>query len=278
MRKWQLGKLRSVLMSTSHPRTALLTGATGAIGRAIAAGLAATADVTLIVTGRDPVRLEALVAALCHEAGHERIRGELVDLCSHESIRALGRRLTGPLDLLLNNAAVAPPHRRETAEGIELVFATNVLGYVWMTESLRPSLNLGRESRVVNVASYWAGDLDLEDLEFRRRPYDNDAAYRQSKQANRMLTVDWAARLKGDGISVNCCHPGDVPSRLSHDLGFGGSESPAEGATTPLWLAVSEDVMGTTGCYFEHGRLAPCRFSQDEASVEQLARICDAYP
>jgi NAD(P)-dependent dehydrogenase (short-subunit alcohol dehydrogenase family) len=255
----------------------LVTGATGAIGRAIAAGFAVRPNTELIVVARDPDRLRRLVADLRQQAGHDRIRGELVDLSSHQSIAALAGRLDGPLDILVNDAAVAPPRRQETDRGIELVFATNVLGYVWMTEELRPALRQAERARVVNVASYWAGDLDLDDLEFKRRRYDNDMAYRQSKQANRMLTVAWSARLAPDGITVNSCHPGDVNSRLSNDLGFGGSESPAEGAATPLWLATSRDVESTTGSYFEHRQQAKCQFSSDADRVERLARICDDY-
>jgi NAD(P)-dependent dehydrogenase (short-subunit alcohol dehydrogenase family) len=262
---------------TDRPHVALVTGATGAIGRAIAAGLAALSNTELIVVGRDPGRLRQLVADLSSEAGHARIRGELVDLSSHESIVALAGRLDGPLDVLVNNAAIAPPRRQVTDRGIELVFATNVLGYVWMTKELLPALRRTERARVVNVASYWAGDLDLEDLEFKRRVYDNDLAYRQSKQANRMLTAAWSARLRIDGISVNSCHPGDVNSRLSNDLGFGGSESPADGAATPLLLATSLDVESVTGGYFEHGRKATCQFSSDPTKLDRLAQICDGY-
>ncbi len=260
-----------------RPRIALVTGATGAIGCAIAEGLAAVPNLELIVAGRNQAKLKRLVAELRRKAGHERIRAELVDLGSHESILELARRLEGPLDVLVNNAAVAPPHRQQTAEGIEVVFATNVLGYVWMTQALLPALRIGQDARVVNVASYWAGDLALDDLEFKLRRYDNDAAYRQSKQANRMLTVAWAARLEPDSISVNCCHPGDVNSQLSNDLGFGGSENPTEGAKTPILLATSSEVKGMTGKYFEQGRVTNCKFAKDQTSLEQLARICDTY-
>jgi NAD(P)-dependent dehydrogenase (short-subunit alcohol dehydrogenase family) len=91
----------------------------------------------------------------------------------------------------------------------------------------------------VNVASYWAGGLDLGDLEFKRRPYDNDQAYRQSKQADRMLSVAFAERLREHRVWVNACHPGDVRSRLSANLGFGGHETPEQGAATPVWLATA---------------------------------------
>ena len=129
----------------------------------------------------------------------------------------------------------------------------------------------------MNVASYWAGGLDLNDLEFRRRSYHNDAAYRQSKQANRMLTVAFAHRLAGQGITVNACHPGDVNSVLSNNLGFGGHQSPDEGARTPVWLATSQVGESTTGRYFEQMRDVKCRFGRDRAAVEALFEACGAY-
>ncbi len=264
-------------MAARH-RVALVTGAYGAIGRAIAAGLVARPDHEVVVVGRDPQRLQRLVAELERGGAAGRVRGELVDLSSHEDVRALGRRFTGPLDALVNAAATAPRQRTVTAAGIEVVLATNVLGYVWTLEELLPALRRGREPRVVNVASYWAGDLDLDDLEFVRRRYDNDRAYRQSKQANRMLTRAVAERLAPDGITVHACHPGDVASKLSLDLGFGGAESPEAGARTPLWLATRAEVPGETGGYYEHERRAECRFSRDAAAVAALARRVAAYP
>ena len=130
---------------------------------------------------------------------------------------------------------------------------------------------------MVNVASYWAGGLDLHDLEFKRRAYHNDAAYRQSKQANRMLTVAFAERLAPEGVTVNACHPGDVNSLLSNNLGFGGHQSPDEGAETPVWLATSAVGEGITGRYFEQKREVACRFGQDRGAVEALYAACECY-
>lgn len=257
-------------------RTALVTGATGSIGQAIAAGLAAVPETELIVVGRDPVKVARLVSDLAKQSSRA-VRGEIADLASLDSIRALARRCDGPLDVLINNAAVAPPRRQQTEAGIELVLATNVLGYVWLTRELVPALRTAEDPRVVNVASYWAGDLDLDDLEFTRRVYDNDAAYRQSKQANRMLTVAWAERLREYSITVNSCHPGDVNSSLSNQLGFGGSETPAQGAATPLRLANAAELRGVSGRYFERGQVAACRFASDRSAIDRLARICDTY-
>ena len=129
-------------------------------------------------------------------------------------------------------------------------------------------------ARIVNVASYWAGGLDLDDLEFKSRTYNNDAAYRQAKQANRMLSVAFAERLKLKGIKVNACHPGDVNSKLSNAFGFGGSESPEQGAATPLYLSLSEEVSGITGKYYEHMKPVTCPFSGDHRAIERLFELC----
>ena len=178
---------------------------------------------------------------------------------------------------LVNNAAVPPRRREETPEGIELQFATNVLGYFWMITAFREHLRESAPARVVNVASYWAGGLDLKDLEFQRRPYDNDAAYRQSKQADRMLTVAFADRLKGTGVTVNACHPGDVASTLSRSLGFGGHELPDQAAITPVWLATEAIGAVATGSYFEGQREVRCPFGADRDAVEALYRACTDY-
>ena len=138
-------------------------------------------------------------------------------------------------------------------------------------------MRAGAPSRIVNVASYWAGGLDLSDLEFRHRHYDNDTAYRQSKQANRMLTTAFAGRLAPFNITVNSCHPGDVNSALSNSMGFGGHETPDQGAATPVWLSTSLEVEGITGKYFEHKKEITCGFSRDRKSVEELFEICRRY-
>ena len=112
------------------------------------------------------------------------------------SIQALADRWPGRLDVLINNAAATPRRRQESPDGIEMQFATNVLGYFWMTAGIRrKTARQSAPARVINVASYWAGDLDINDLEFKRRRYNNGTAYRQSKQANRMLTVAFAEDL-----------------------------------------------------------------------------------
>jgi len=261
----------------AEPRTFLVTGATGAIGLAIARQLAQHPEQRVVLLARNETKARAAVDSIRRATGNAGVSYELADVSRRAEIEALAKRWPGPLHGLINNAAITPRSRQETPEGIELQWATNVLGYLWLTEAFAPILQQSAPARVVNVASYWAGDLDLTDVEFKRRPYHNDAAYRQSKQANRMLTVALAERLAPLGISVNVCHPGDVNSTLSNNLGFGGSQSPDEGARTPVWLATDPAGQALTGQYFEQCRPTPCRFATDRAAITQLYRLCQEY-
>ena len=87
----------------------------------------------------------------------------------------------------------------------------------------------------------------------------------------------FADRLKADNISVNACHPGDVNSALSNNLGFGGSTSPDDGAKTPVWLATEPVGRQKTGKYFADVREAHCSFSTDKMAIEELYEVCLRY-
>ncbi len=253
-----------------------MTGAYGAIGKAIARGLAKS-NYQLVLVGRDESQLKDLELSLNESTGDEYVTYHVVDLSSKKDIEAFAKVWTGPLHLLINNAATAPRSRKENDQGVELQFATNVLGYFRMMDLFHPFMENLEDARIVNVASYWAGDLDLNDLEFKNRPYDNDMAYRQSKQADRMLTDAFARRLQPKDIAVLAAHPGDVKSGVSRDLGYGGSMAPEKGAETPLFCALDPTLRGVTGKYFEHRQQVPCPFMADRQAVDQLYEICSKY-
>ena len=255
-------------------RVAFVTGASGAIGKAIARGIAEAPGYKVVLLCRNEAKARQACQEIVRATGNSMVRYEVVDVSRWSSIQGLATRWQGPLHVLVNNAAVTPRRREETPEGIELQFATNVLGYFWMIQAFTDHLKRSAPARVVNVASHWAGDLDLTDLEFRRRRYGNGGAYRQSKQANRMLTVAFAERLKPYGISVNVCHPGNVNSTLSNNLGFGGSETPEAGAETPVWLAVSPAGEKVTGQFFDRKREVRCPFAGNQNAIEELYTAC----
>lgn len=255
----------------------LVTGASGAIGKAIARQLAATPDSEVVLVCRDPNKGQSAVEDIVTATKNPNVHLELADLSRHTEIQNLASRWTGPLHVLINNAACTPRTRQETPEGVELQFATNVLGYFRLIDTFTNILHASAPARVINVASYWAGGLDLNDLEFTRRRYDNNLVYRQSKQADRMLSAAFAEKLAPYQIAVNACHPGDVNSTLSNNLGFGGHESPDQGADTPVWLATDSVGQQCSGHYFEHRRETVCSFSRDKQAVEALYQICADY-
>lgn len=258
-------------------RVFLVTGATGAIGKAIARQLAGTPNSEVVLICRNSDKAERAIQEIVDSTGNTNVRFELADLSRLSEIRRLVQRWTGPLHVLINNAACTPRTRQETSEGIEMQFATNVLGYFRLIDEFTDTLKASTRARVVNVASYWAGGLDLNDLEFSRRSYDNDLAYRQSKQADRMLSAAFAEKFEPYRIAVNACHPGDVNSTLSNNLGFGGHETPDQGADTPVWLATHPIGQQTTGKYFEHRREAVCSYSRNKDAVNALFERCKSY-
>jgi retinol dehydrogenase-13 len=261
----------------SGAKVFLVTGATGAIGKAIARQLAEIERSEVVLVCRDRHKAERAAQEIVALTGNIKVRFELADLSRHDEIRGLAKRWTGPLHVLINNAACTPRARQETPEGIEMQFAANVLGYFWLIDEFTAILKASAPARIVNVASYWAGGLDLDDLEFTRRKYNNDTAYRQSKQANRMLSIAFSEKLAPYRIAVNACHPGDVNSTLSNNLGFGGHETPDQGAETPVWLATHPDGQKMTGRYYEHLSESPCPFGRDRQAVIKLYEICKNY-
>ena len=257
-------------------KTAIITGATGAIGTAIARQMAEK-DFHVVAVARNEQKAKSTVEQIQKATGNTHVEYLLIDLAEEASIREAAEKWEGPVHVLINNASVTPRQRETNSGGTEMQFATNVLGYFRMIRYFTPYLKEGAPSRIVNVASYWAGGLDLNDPENKRGHYDNDHVYRTTKQADRMLAAAFAERLKGDGITVNAAHSGDVQSTLSNNLGYGGHESPDKGADNPVWVATAPELKSVTGKYFEHRRETACRFSSDKAAVERLFEMCEGY-
>ncbi len=257
-------------------KTSIVTGSYGAIGKAIAEGLAEK-GYKVVLIGRNKNKLHEATNNIITKTGNKSIYYYPVDLSNKNEIKAFANNWNEPLHVLINVAATTPLTREETQEGIEMQFAANVLGYFWMTKFLYSYMEGQADARIVNVASYWAGGLDLSDPESKSGIYDNDKVYRKCKQANRMLSLAFAERLKDKGISVLACHPGDVKSKLSNELGHGGWESPQQGADTPLWCATAPELKNITGKYFEHKSERNCHFSADKKAVEEIFKICEKY-
>ena len=240
----------------------------------------------LVLACRDRAKGEAVAAEL-RGLGSPNVSVMVFDAASAPSITALARSCAADLpriDVLVNNAGVARGARHVTSDGFELTFATNVLGYHRLSLALLDQLRASAPARIVNVASTFAGDLDLDDLQFERRPYGELQAYAQSKACNRILTWALARRLDGAGVTANAMAPGFVPATglargLSPELqrAYAGrtGRSLEEGADTAVWLAASREVDGVNGRFFFDRRERPCEF-RNQTVEERLWTIVAA--
>ena len=139
-----------------HGRLAVVTGATGGLGYETALALAQAGAETVLASRSDTKGLAALERIRAAHPGAN-VRFEKLDLASLRSVAACADRLLAAnqgIDLLVNNAGVmAPPRRQETEDGFELQFGTNYLGHFALTARLLPLLRRAAKPRVVNVSS-----------------------------------------------------------------------------------------------------------------------------
>lgn len=268
-------------------KVCVVTGASAGIGRAVALELARR-KAHVVLACRSAARGEAARSEIVAASGNPRVEVMFVDLSSRRSIREAARAFRekhAVLAVHVNNAGVWLQRRQESVEGVETTWATNVLGYFLLTEELLPSLRAAGRARIVNVASQFAGELDLGDVEFKRRKYEGRKAYAQSKQADRMLTWALARRLTGSSVTANAMHPGFVSTELFGKAGglFGPVAStyaklqarrPEEGADTVVWLAASPEVEGRSGLFWIDRQEHPCRF-RNPAEEDALVSLCE---
>ncbi|MEU7100562.1 SDR family NAD(P)-dependent oxidoreductase [Streptomyces longwoodensis] len=196
-----------------HGRTAVITGANTGIGFETARALAAR-GATVVLAVRDPQKGERAAEEIRHATRTADVEVQRLDLSSLASVRTAADQLraTHPrIDLLINNAGVMYTPHRTTADGFELQFGTNHLGHFALTALLFDLLPPSKSSRVVTVSSAghrMGGPIDLDDLQWQRRPYNRTAAYGHSKLANLLFTYELQRRLPDDGPRAVAAHPG----------------------------------------------------------------------
>ncbi len=200
-------------------RTAIVTGANSGLGLATARELASH-GARVVLACRD---LEKGTVALAEvqlagpAAKHELSELDLASLASVERFAERFAAEQDGVDLLINNAGVMAPPRRETADGFELQLGVNLLGHFALTGRLISLMQDHEDARVVTLSSnaHRMGRIKLDDPQSLRR-YSRWRAYRQSKLADLMFALELDRRLRGSGSTVKslAAHPGYAATNL----------------------------------------------------------------
>ena len=263
----------------------LVTGGTGGIGKATAVGLAAL-GAQVGITGRDQARTEAAAAGIRVAPGSPAVDAFAADMAVRAGVRRLAAQVLGTyprLDVLVNNVGGFWSHRHVTADGLERTFALNHLAPFLLTNLLLDRLTESAPARIVTVSSgaHAGGRIDFDDLQGERN-YSGQRAYSQSKLANVMFTYELARRLEGTGVTATVLHPGVVRTSFGAEdqaaylavmirVARLFMKTPAQGASTPVYLASSPQVEGITGRYFVNRKpKTSSKASYDAAAATRL--------
>jgi len=277
-----------------------VTGVSAGLGVETARSLAAH-GAHVVGAARDLKKAEAATAQVPKDAAANGGSFELValDLASLKSVRACAEGLLKkgePFDVIIANAGVMATPFGHTADGFEMQFGTNHLGHFVFVNRISPLIRKG--GRLINLASagHRFSNIDLEDPNFGRTPYDQWVAYGRSKTANILFAVAFDRRHRGNGIRAAAVHPGGVRTELDRHLDpihiqkmieqmnkqrASESKTPSQlktvpqGAATSVWAAVVAPADEVGGQYCENchvGKIAP-----DDVAITAVSEGVRAY-
>ena len=263
----------------------LVTGVSAGIGVETARSLVAH-GAHVVGAVRDLAKAEAATAEVRKDAASAGGSFELIalDLASLKSVRACADALlkkAEPLDVVIANAGVMATPFGHTTDGFETQFGTNHLGHFVFVNRIAPLIRAG--GRLVNLSSagHRYSNVDLDDPNFERTPYEPFVAYGRSKTANILFAVAFDKRHRDRGVRAAAVHPGAIktelgrytdPSRIENIIAQINQQLASEGkppfqwktvhqgAGTSVWAGVvaPADEIGGTYCENCHvGKLVP---------------------
>jgi NAD(P)-dependent dehydrogenase (short-subunit alcohol dehydrogenase family) len=263
-------------VTKANRKTALVTGSTDGVGRVVAKTLSEQGW-RVLVHGRDRERGHALVTDIETAGGTAAFLP--ADLSSLVEVRGLANTVvekTDRLDLLINNAGVGTggPHaiRQTSVDGYELRFAVNYLAGFVLTYLLLPLIKGSLPARIVNVSSIGQEAIDFDDVML-TRGYSGLRAYRQSKLAQVLFTIDLARAFADSGITANALHPATyMDTTMVRQSGTTPISSVDQGAAAILRLAVSPELEGRTGLFFNGQQEARADAQAYDAQARQTLK------
>jgi NAD(P)-dependent dehydrogenase (short-subunit alcohol dehydrogenase family) len=288
--------------STKRPiGVAVVTGASGGMGRVIAAELA-DRGMHVVTIARDPRRTDELRARIERGPGSlEVIPGDLATRAGVSAAAAAIGASHEAVHVLVNNAGAHFADRLVSPDGIEMHIAVDYLAAFGLTVLLDQNLRRGR-ARVVNVASDSLRDTRRVKLLGRPRPATLDPngmhdlarlnpaegfvpfeAYATAKLLTVTAGYDLARTFAADGVTVNAVHPGIVATDIIDDLVPRALRpvaglirwtmlTPEQGAAAALRLATDPALEGVTGRYFVRDAETPTPPVSRDLSVQREVR------
>jgi NAD(P)-dependent dehydrogenase (short-subunit alcohol dehydrogenase family) len=281
----------------------LVTGVSAGIGVETAGALAAH-SAQVVGAVRDLTKAEGATVEIRKEATAQDGRFELVelDLNDLKSVRACADALLTagkPFDVVIANAGVMATPFGHTADGFETQLGINHLGHFVLVNRIAPLIRAG--GRLINLSSsgHRFSNVDLQDPNFERTPYDPFAAYGRSKTANILFAVAFDRRHRERGIRAAAVHPGAIQTELSRymepsqiqamfemidqmntQLAAEGEppfqfKTIPQGAATSVWTAVVAPADEIGGRYCENchvGRIVP-----DDLTINPLSEGVRGY-
>jgi len=218
----------------------LVTGSSDGLGLAAAQRLLAAGH-EVVLHGRNEGR-----ARDAQTAAPKALAAVVGDLASIAETRALAEQANGlgPFDAVIHNAGVGGERRIETVDGLEHIFAINVLAPYLLTALIK------QPKRLIYLSSglHRGGDADFDDLQWKRRRWNGYQAYSDSKLFDTVLAFAMARRWPA--VQSNAVDPGWVATKMG---GRGAPDDLDLGSETQAWLAVSQDSAAmVSGVYFYH--------------------------
>ena len=200
----------------------LVTGVSAGLGIETARALAAH-GAHVVGTARDIAKAEAATTQVRKDAASGGGRFEIValDLANLASVRSCASALLAkkePFDVVIANAGVMATPFGHTTDGFETQFGTNHLGHFVLVNRIAPLIREG--GRLVNLSSagHRYANVDLDDPNFERTPYQPFVAYGRSKTANILFAVAFDQRHRGRGIRAAAVHPGGIRTELNRHM------------------------------------------------------------
>lgn len=264
----------------------VITGPTNGIGKETAKVLSAKGFHLLLVC-RDEAKGNSLIA----ELDSDNSTLVICDLSSLNSVReaaAVINNTVDHVDVLINNAGIVASSRELTADGFELMFATNHLGPFLLTNLLLPKVISAPQGRIINVASAAHGfvkKIRFDDLNY-AKGFSTFGTYGHSKLCNMLMSLSLCEKLSNTNVVCNSLHPGAVSTNLGTQNGLFAKgvfnlvrpffRTVAKGAQSSIWLASSDEAAKLNDLYFYDCKpIKPKRWALDKAAADKLWLISE---